>query len=465
MRMSSIDKLQAENAALRDSAERNRAVIEQAADALFIHDLDGRILDVNRRACQSLGYAREELLRLSVSDIEMHFHAEKVERIWRKLRQGKYVTIRGAHRRKDGAEFPVEVRVSVCESGAEKTVLVMARDISEQMRAETALRESEARFRGLVAHASEGIFTHGLDGRFSEANPAACAMLGYSRDELLRMHPWDFVVNDPKEKMLGLWNGMATGEAIAVDGVFRRKDGSDVFAEVRLVRFEQDGEPAIIATCRDVTERQLAEHAVAEERKRIARDMHDTLAQGFTGVIVQLEAAEDALVRRRASEATGHIHRAGEVARASLAEARRAMRALRPEALEHGTLCAALLRLCERTTATAAMRAEFRTSGDRRELSAEREENLLRIAQEALINAAKHSAATKFEILFEYGRDSLEVRLRDNGRGFDPAAQHEGLGLVGMTERAHRIAASLTTHSTPGGGTEILVTLPFARFP
>lgn len=463
--MSSSEKLQAENAALRDSAERNRAVIEQAADALFIHDLDGRIVDVNRRACESLGYAREELLRLSVADIETHFHAEKVARIWRKLRQGKYVTIRGAHRRKDASEFPVEVRVSVCESGAEKTVLAMARDISERVRAETALRESESRFRGLVAHAGDGIFTHGLDGRFVEANPAACAMLGYSRDELLRMHPWDFVVNDPKEKMLGLWNGMAAGEAIAVDGVFRRKDDSDVFAEVRLVRFEQDGEPAIIATCRDVTERHLAEQAVAEERKRIARDMHDTLAQGFAAVIVQLEAAKDALVRRRTSEATGHIHRAGEAARASLAEARRAMRSLRPDALEHGTLCAALQSLCEQTRSTTALQAEFRTSGDRRELSEEREENLLRIAQEALTNALKHSGATEFEILFQYGPESLEVRFRDNGRGFDPATRHEGLGLVGMSERAQRIAASLTIQSTPGAGTEILVTLPYDRLP
>src|SRR5207248_534002 len=133
--------------------------------------------------------------------------------------------------------------------------------------------EVERQFRRVVELAPDAVFLHGLDGKFVFANDAACAILGYSRDELLTMHPWDFVVNDSREDILALWRGMAPGVPVMVEGLFRRKDGTPLPAEVRLARFEDAGRGWIAAFCRDISARRKAEDALrSEERNRMARD-------------------------------------------------------------------------------------------------------------------------------------------------------------------------------------------------
>jgi PAS domain S-box-containing protein len=109
-------------------------------------------------------------------------------------------------------------------------------------------------YQQLFNHAADAVFVHGLDGRFTDVNHAACEMLGYAREELLTMAPWDFVVNDPRETIVRNWHHMDCGVPFTVDGVFRRKDGRTLPAQVRLVRFKpEDGKDLLIAVCRDVT--------------------------------------------------------------------------------------------------------------------------------------------------------------------------------------------------------------------
>jgi PAS domain S-box-containing protein len=204
---------------------------------------------------------------------------------------------------------------------------------------------------------------------------------------------------------------------------------------------------------------QSRQSAVIAERNRMARDIHDTLAQGFTGVIMQLEAAKGAAVRGDCGDTAMHIGRAGDLARSSLGEARRSVRALRPRSLREGTLCMALEDLLKRMSNGSDLNAEFHVNGEKRAIPLNWEEGLLRIAQESLTNTIKHANARNFRATLNIGMEKVELQLADDGDGFNPEAEHEGFGLMGMKERVDQIGGQFILRSKPGQGTEILITL------
>ena len=207
---------------------------------------------------------------------------------------------------------------------------------------------------------------------------------------------------------------------------------------------------------------QQREAAILKERTRMARDIHDTLAQGFTGVIVQMEAAEEALLEDDYEHAIGHVHRARQLARESLREARRSVHALRPQALEKAPFADALEAIIKNTAAGTALRTEFRITGQPRELAPLVEENLLHIGQEALTNSLKHAHATKFQAQLSFSPDAVYLELQDNGDGFDVGdANGGGFGLIGMKERAEQIGATVDVSSKPGAGTSIVAVSPY----
>jgi len=207
---------------------------------------------------------------------------------------------------------------------------------------------------------------------------------------------------------------------------------------------------------------QQRQAAILKERTRMARDIHDTLAQGFTGVVLQMEAAEEALFEEDPKNATKHVCRARELARESLGEARRSVHALRPQALEQAAFADALKAIIKNTTAGTPLRTEFQLQGQPRELSPVVEENLLHIGQEALTNALKHAHATKFQTRVRFESDAVRLEVRDNGEGFVVEdANGGGIGLIGMKERAEQIGATLSVSSNPGAGTRIVAVSPY----
>jgi len=205
--------------------------------------------------------------------------------------------------------------------------------------------------------------------------------------------------------------------------------------------------------------RESRQAAVVAERNRMARDIHDTLAQGFTGVIMQLQAAKGAAARGTIADAAAHIERAEELARISLGEARNSVRALRPRSLRDGNLCRALEDLLHRVAGDANLTAEFRVEGEPRAMPLEWEEDLLRIAQESLTNTIKHAGAGTFRATLLFEVSQIRLILADDGRGFDPLHDHDGLGLIGMKERIDLLGGRFMLHSGPGKGSEIRVTL------
>ena len=205
---------------------------------------------------------------------------------------------------------------------------------------------------------------------------------------------------------------------------------------------------------------QAREAGAGDERQRMAREIHDTLAQGLTGIITQLEAAQqtghDAERDRRIGNAT-------RLARDSLAEARRSVQALRPQALEDARFPDALAQEVARWSATSGVPAEVKTTGDAMTMHPEVEVTLLRVAQEALANVAKHAAATHAWVTLSYMGDVVTLDVRDDGTGFAAPGRSEsggGFGLIAMRQRVNRLAGQLEIESEPGAGTAVSASLP-----
>jgi signal transduction histidine kinase len=204
------------------------------------------------------------------------------------------------------------------------------------------------------------------------------------------------------------------------------------------------------------------EAGVLDERRRMAREIHDTLAQGLTGIVTQLQAAEQ-VAARAPDDPTGwrrHVDAATRLARESLTEARRSVDALRPEPLEGCRLSEALAGVAERWSAINGIRAQVTITGTARPIDADAEFALLRAAQEALANVARHAHATRVGLTISYMENEVALDVRDDGVGFDPTALGHGFGLVAMRQRIERLSGSLQVESEPGGGTAVSACVP-----
>ncbi|MFJ3764193.1 sensor histidine kinase [Streptomyces sp. NPDC090082] len=208
---------------------------------------------------------------------------------------------------------------------------------------------------------------------------------------------------------------------------------------------------------------QAREAGVADERRRLAAEIHDTIAQGLTGIVTQLQAAS---AEPGGERAEAHLRRAADLARHSLGEARRSVRNLGPAALEHDDLPEALRKTVDAWAERTGVDARFTVTGTEAPLHDEVAATLLRIAQEALSNAARHSGAARAGVTLSYMGDEITLDVRDDGRGFDPHARRErlrdggGFGLDGMRARAERLAGTVAVETAPGEGTAISARVP-----
>jgi signal transduction histidine kinase len=218
------------------------------------------------------------------------------------------------------------------------------------------------------------------------------------------------------------------------------------------------------------TRRELAaaerQAGVLEERERLAREIHDTLAQGFTSIVLQLQAAEAAWAAGSPG-ARLHLEQARRTASENLAEARRLVWALQPEPLGDASLAEALARLTDRLAEEQGVQATTRVTGAPRPLPTATEVALLRITQEALANVRRHARAGRVTVTLSYMEDLAVLDVQDDGVGFDPRAtgraagpEEGGFGLAAMRQRVDRLGGSLVVESAPGTGTTLVVELP-----
>ena len=210
---------------------------------------------------------------------------------------------------------------------------------------------------------------------------------------------------------------------------------------------------------------QAREAGILDERQRIAREIHDTLAQGLTGIITQLEAAQRH--ENYPPQRQHHLEKAHALARSSLVEARRSVHALQPEPLESIALAEALKTLCQQWAENQTIAVHYEVTGAAEELLPEIEATLFRVAQEALTNVSKHAQASRVGITLSYMDDVVLLDVRDDGIGFLPEHRADidhtdghGFGLRAMQQRLQRVAGNLIIESSKGQGVAISASVP-----
>jgi signal transduction histidine kinase len=244
--------------------------------------------------------------------------------------------------------------------------------------------------------------------------------------------------------------GVVIGERIAEQNEERRQ----ALSRLEAAQVENAGLHAQLLA-------QAREAGVLDERARMAREIHDTIAQGLIGIVTQLEAADQA--RTRPTDRDRHLENAERLARESLAEARRSVEASMPGALESGTLPEALADVAREWSALNGIPADVTVTGNVIALHPEIEVALLRTAQEALSNVARHAGATRAGLTLSFIGDVVTLDVRDDGVGFVAGGadgERSGFGLVGMRQRVARVAGSLAIESEPGGGTAVSARVP-----
>jgi len=261
---------------------------------------------------------------------------------------------------------------------------------------------------------------------------------------------------------LGSWGeGPATVGNLLATAALSVVIGGFVDAVARQSEQRRDALTALAATRAELAQNSRRA-GILEERERLSRELHDTLAQSFTSVVTHLEAAEQALDDRPA-EARRHLDTARRTARDGLGNVRRSVRALRPDLLEHVGLQAALDRVVRRWSQDTGVAAELRTTGRSVALRSEAETALLRTAQEALANVARHARASRVVVSLSYLDDVVTLDVDDDGVGFDgtprPGADG-GFGLVGIGERIAAVGGDLSIEAASGRGTTIAVSVP-----
>ena len=376
--------------------------------------------------------------------------------------------------RQDGDVRFVRSRAEITRksSGEPARMFGVMQDITELRHAETELRASEVRFRTFVDHASDLLFVHDDQARVLDVNQSACDLLGYPRGELIGKSPdmFDPFVAKHFECFSAPNQRLDAGETLVFETTYRRKDGSVFPAEVRVRPFRHDGRRFALVLARDITERIRAEEereqmrrleseresAVATERARLAGEIHDTLAQGLSMIVMQLADAEAKLgpLWARAEKPLDTVR---ELAVESLAYARRSLNMLHPR-IAVGGLTRAVRDIVDSLRRHYSGSVNLRVEGSAVLLPAQVETALASIAHEALSNAIRHSGVQRVDLLIEF-TNSGAVRLivTDAGVGFDSSSvRPDAFGLIGMSERASRAGIALTFVTEPGAGTEVV---------
>ena len=505
---------------LRRSEEKYRDLIDVSPDAIYMVDTDLTYVLANPAGAELAGCTQEELIGTSIAETFVPEERPLLPARMELMKTEPYLRFERNFVRRNGDIVPVEVSLTTVRGRYLQAVL---RDISERKRSEEALRASEQLARGQVealtfsldvlATASEpekflgkmlSTICRQLAGQSATLwlfdEPAESLVLRPVIDSVspIALDPDHPVMKKPlswKENSviqeLFFTAGPVVCEDIEADprvnDQFREyfmPKGTKKFLAVPILaggnvkgmitvshaerlpyRTEEIeltqalGHQVMLAIRLTELGERSRQAAVLAERNRMARDVHDTLAQGFTGVIVQLEAAEYAISEGDRKDADSHLHRARELARKSLSEARTSVRALRPHALEQDDFWPALKRIIKNTTVGTTLRTTFETQGKTPVLPPAWQENLLRIGQEALTNALKYAHAKHFRTRLIRNAKEVRLELSDDGDGFQVKDRHDGFGLTGMRERAEEMGGKLKLVSSPGRGTTITATL------
>jgi PAS domain S-box-containing protein len=494
-----------EPAAAVDTAESRSAAEELGQAAKELHDfyrnipfgyhsLDtaGVVIDINDTELGWLGYARDEVVgKMRITDLMPPQRFDWFEEGFARLKEhGSLRDIEYDMRRKDGTTFSVLVNVVAIKDSKGQFVRSHASvfDVSERKRAESELRESEARNAAIVHAALDCIVSIDRHGRIIEFNPAAERTFGYARAEVVGKDVAEVIIPAAKRGAhhLGLKRYLTTGETSLLDKrvevTAMRRDGSEFPAELTITHIRLRQQSIFSAHLRDITREKWAEQelrryadglravsrrlveAQETERRALANELHDLVGQKLTALnihlnIVKIESAPSmkAQIGARLDDSLKLVEETIECIRDVMAE-------LRPAVLDDYGLTPVLRWYAEQFGKRTGVATTVIEQGPARRLPAAAEEAFFRISQEALANVAKYARAAKATVTLGIAPRASSLTIADDGCGFDPSARQQpardhGWGLMIMRERAAAVGAELSVESARGCGTRVIVTL------
>lgn len=421
--------------ALRQSEERFRQLFDNAADAVCIHDEQGRIVDVNQIACDAVGYSRAELLGMRVSDIEVALQPADLAPLWERIRSGQSVTVEGVHRRRDGTTFPVELRIAVFSLGESPLFFAAARDITERKRVEEALRFTQ----NVVDRMADGAFWINPEGRFIYVNEAACLSLGYSREELLALRVSDI---DPgftaTVNWTEYWEERHKARKRRFETTHKAKDGHCIPVEIRSDYLQMEGQEYVCSFARDISARKAADEdlrrahdaaqAASHAKDRFLAAASHELRTPLTPILLLASSLEhDASLSPAARQDIALIlehlniekRLVDDLLDFSAIHAGKVQLRLQNASL-HAVLRAAI-ETCRAGIATKNLRLDVQLRATRDLMKAD-PDRLRQIFWNILQNATKFTpSGGAIAIATEDdGPDSIRVTISDTGRGIDP---------------------------------------------
>jgi len=457
--------------------------LDNAFEAIYLFGEDLYFRYVNEAAVRTLGYSREELQAMTVFDIDPNITPERLQELQLAPRVNGRLpgTIESFHRRKNGTIFPVEIGATDFMHGDEKLSLTVVRDITERKRMESTLRKSELEFRSLTENSPDIIVRYDCDGQRTYVNPAYEIHTGLSSEQVLKCPPGkEWQANPSVEEYQSiLHRTITTGDQADFLLTWHKPDTTAIICSVRIVAERNDKGEIVgaLAIGRDITTQKIVEHQLQEsrdqlrelaarqdvireeERKHIAREIHDELGQMLTAQRLELATANFQFGTSD-PQLANHCQRMIKLTDRTIETVRSLATAIRPTALDMGT-----------TTAMEWLVSEFRqrtgidcrlTIGDADIALDEKQSiNLFRIVQESLTNITRHADARQVSVMLKINTEECCLSIRDDGRGFDPnASRTRSFGLIGIQERALALGGNAQIFSTPGQGTIVDIRIP-----
>ena len=487
-----IERKRAE-ALLLESEQRYRDIFDNSLDSLFLLEVveDGcfRIIEVNPALERSVSLERADLIGKTVEELlPATAAASAIAKFQHCVDSWSPID------EEIQLDLPIGQRVfhstllPVCDDcGRIQRIVGIFRDISERKQAERILHVREQEFRALVENSPDVIARFDLQGRFIYANPVTQALLGKTQDRILgkgpdEVLPWLNATHTFRKTLAQI---ARTGEAAEEEVVIDAAPGADAARfEARLVpeRDRQGQLVSILSIGRDISAMRAAERRLKEshaqlrllssrrettreeERKRMAREIHDELGQQLTALrmgisLLRLQFGKDQPLLVESVQAL--MTRVDE----TIQVVRNVATSLRPAALDMG-LTSALEWLVSEFSRNTGIPCRLKAPTARLDLDNERATAAFRVIQESLTNVARHAHASNVQIRLKPSRDQVLIEVRDDGRGFDPEQTRPGtLGMLGMRERGHMLGGAVTVDSTPGQGTCVQLHIPLQISP
>lgn len=460
-----ITKRREAEAGRREAEKRYKSLFQDSLSVMLIFDpVTGNIIDVNKSACMFYGYKYKELVNQNIKKIIGSKYKANHEN---KKKNENYTHFRGKHILSNKQEADVEIYSGIISIDEHEFVYWIVHNISERIRAEQALRESEEKFRTIFDMSTSAIFITDLKGKFIEVNNTACKMLEYAKEELIQLEPTDISTTPKKSEYDGRVDELIQTDQLLFGTTFLSKSGKTIPIEATSSIVKYQDKKTILTIVNDITEREQMHNRLLrtilkteeKERKRFATDLHDGMGSLLSSICIYLD-----LLKQEGLELDERLNLTNYtigLVNEAITSSKEIANDLRPSTISKFGLLPSLRTFCDKINQTGALHISLDTDKFVAKLGDNTEVILFRIINELINNTIQHSAAKNIEIKLSNTTKTLNLSYSDDGIGFDVEKVmndvSRGSGITNIISRTRSLSGECSIRSTLGKGSEYLI--------